>query len=93
MKFAHLCIENLAFSFTGRDLSVLYEKIKLMQEKSPKTFEKIKNQTLKLMKKNDIKGSDLNIIYTHTMGLKYEDKYDIFNEKIEQHLKKLKYNR
>ena len=77
----------------GKTTKTHVEVIKLMQEKSPKTFEKIKNQTLKLMKKNDIKGSDLNIIYTHTMGLKYEDKYDIFNEKIEQHLKKLKYNR
>jgi hypothetical protein len=64
-----------------------------MQEKSPESFEKIKQQTLKLINKNDFKGSDLNIIYSFTKGLKYDGKYDLFNEKIEQHLTKLKYNR
>jgi len=93
LKYAHLCINNLASNFSGRDLSIIYEKIIFMQEKSPESFEKIKQQTLKLINKNDFKGSDLNIIYSFTKGLKYDGKYDLFNEKIEQHLTKLKYNR
>jgi hypothetical protein len=93
LKYAHLCINKLASNFSGRDLSIISEKIIFMQEKSPESFENIKQQILKLIKKNDFKGSDLNIIYTNTKGLKYEGKYDLFNEKIEQHLTKLKYNR
>ena len=93
LKYCHSGIEHLAFSFTGKDLSVIFEKIKYMQKKSMMTFEKIKNQTLKLIGKNDIKGSDLNKIYGHTKGLPFEGKYDTFNEAIEKHLNKLKFKR
>ena len=90
-NYAHKCISNLYFSFTGYDLAVISSKADYIQENDAKVYELLQKQVLRLIKKKEISGHDLKKVYENVRDLPFEGKYNLFIEELEKHLQELKY--
>ena len=86
-----MCIRKLISTFKSRDLSVLMEKSNVIQNENKSTFDSCKYRCLSLIQKEEITGFDLSKIYENVKDLEFEGNYNIFREKLHQHLVKLKY--
>lgn len=91
LKYIHKLLKSLYFNLTSLELSVLMERAKFIQSQDSELFEILKNRILKLISRNDIKGFELKKIHENVKDLQFEGKYNLFLEKIEQHLSKLRY--
>lgn len=91
LNYAHKCIQNLYFTFSGNDLGILSQKADFIEKNNPDLYKLLQKQVIKLINKKSIKGFDLKKIYEGVKDLPFEGKYNIFVEEIEKHLAKLKY--
>jgi hypothetical protein len=91
LKYAHNCIRNLYFTFSDKDLEVIFKRADFILQKDKNIYELLKKQVLKIMKKNEISGFELKRIYENTKDLPFDGQYNTFIEALEKKLEELKY--
>ena len=88
----HYQISNLLFSFEANEMSVLFEKIHILQKIDNDLYNQVKEATIKnLVYTNKIKPYDLEKIYYSIKGVPFSGKYNIFKEEIVQAMRKKKH--
>lgn len=91
-EIVHCQIKNLSFAFEGNEISILLTQSHILHRRDPELFNTLANQVRYLMKKNKMKGKDLDNIHINIKGLSVkEGEYNILKENIEAKLRKLKY--
>jgi len=91
LTIIHASIEKLKNSFTSAELAILFEKGVELQEHNPSLMEQLKHQVEILIHNRNTKGYELLKIHDISKKLKFKGEYNLFREKIEQYLMKIKY--
>ena len=91
-ELMHSLIKSLSFAFEGHELSILMERSMILSEYNYNLYNQLCNQLRYLLKKNKMKGKELDIIHFNIKDIKANNsEYNQIKEDIENYLRKIKY--
>jgi hypothetical protein len=90
-EFIHSQIKNLSFAFEATEISLLYNCARIIYDLDSNLYSQLNTHIEHLMKKGKLKGRDIDIIHINIKDLPFKGEYNIFREKLEAYMRKIKY--